>query len=135
MLADVGLVLLVGFDWRFLRIAVLATPECLVIRNFRNTHRIPWDQIEEIFVPGPVPPAVYLENPLARQKYGLFVRLTEGAVISCTLFDPSWFARRGEYEVPGTKKAVLELSELRERHAPRGGPSSDVAGSAPDLLS
>jgi hypothetical protein len=82
--------------------------------------------------------AVYRENPLAEQKYGLFIRLAEGAVISCTIY-AHWLWNDmygGPYGlVDGTDKAVAALSEMRSRYTGGAPASSDVADSAPDLLS
>lgn len=133
-LACLGILVLVLLGWRALRLAVVATPECLVIRNFRNTHRIPWHQVAEIFRPGPVPSAVYLENPLAERKDGLYVRLTEGAIISCTLYSKS-LMRRWPSNWPLIDEVIANLNELRSRYTDGDPADSDVAGSAPDLLS
>ncbi len=133
-LACLGILVLVLLGWRALRLAVVATPDCLVIRNFRNTHRIPWREVEEIFRPGPVPSGVYLENPLAERKDGLFVRLKEGAVISCTLYSKS-LMRRWPSNWALIDEVIADLNELRSRYTGGEPASSDVAGSAPDLLS
>ena len=133
-LACLAILVLVLLGWGALRLAVVATPDCLVIRNFRNTHRIPWREVEEIFRPGPVPPGVYLENPLAERKDGLFVRLKEGAVISCTLYSKS-LMRRWPSNWALIDEVIADLNELRFRYTGGEPASSDVAGSAPDLLS
>ena|ERR1700722_1062503 len=133
-LACLGILVLVLLGWRALQLAVVATPDCLVIRNFRNTHRIPWCEVAEIFRPVPVPSAVYLENPLAERKDGLFVRLKEGAVVSCTLYSKS-LMRRWPSNWPLIDEVIANLDELRSRYTGREPASSDVAGSAPDLLS
>jgi hypothetical protein len=91
VLAWLGLAVLVLLNWRIMRLAVVAAPEGLIIRNFRNTHRIPWRGVEQIYQPGPVPPAMYRETALPKWKQGLFVRLTEGAVISCTIYNESLY--------------------------------------------
>jgi len=82
-----------------------------VIRNFRNTHRILWSDIEDICVTPPIPVAVYRENALARQDVSLLVRLKEGAVISATLYDSRMFHR---YSNQPRKRAVEQLNLLRE---------------------
>jgi hypothetical protein len=134
VLACLGILVLALLGWRVLRLAVIATPECLVIRNLRNTHCIPWHAVEEIFRPGPVPSAVYPENPLAERKFGLFVRLKEGAVISCTLYGKS-LMRRWPSNWPVIDEVIANLDELRSRYTGGEPASSDVAGSGPDLLS
>jgi Bacterial PH domain len=102
--------------WRVAQLAVMATPDGLTIRNFRNAHRIPWSAVEEIFEPGPVPLAVYKENPLAERKTGLFVRLREGAVISCTMYRKAfWIYGSDNFQV--IRDAVAALNELRQRYA------------------
>jgi hypothetical protein len=112
-LACLGVACLCLLAWRVVQLAVIATPDGLTIRNFRNTHRIPWSAVEEIFEPGPVPLAVYKENPLAERKVGLFVRLQEGAVISCTIYSKAFWH---DY-VRVIRDAVAALNELRERYA------------------
>ena len=134
VLACLGILVLVLLGWRAVRLAVVATPRYLVIRNFRNTHRIPWPDVEEIFRPGPVPSAVYLENPLAERKDGLFVRLKEGAVISCTLYSKG-LMRRWPSNWALIDEVTADLNELRSRYTGGEPAGSDVAGSAPDLLS
>ena len=115
-LACLGVACLCLLAWRVVRLAVIATPDELIIRNFRNTHRIPWSAVEEIFEPGPVPLPVYKENPLAERKVGLFVRLQEGAVISCTIYSKA-FWRGWSDNLRVIREAVAELSELRQRYA------------------
>lgn len=92
-LAWFAILVLVLLGWRTLRLAIMAKPDYLVIRNFRNTHRIPWREVEDIFRPGPLPSAVYLENPLTERKDGLYVRLKDGAVVSCALYSKSLMRR------------------------------------------
>jgi hypothetical protein len=138
VLSWLGTAIVIVLCWRIMRLAIVATSWGLTIRNFRNTHRVAWADVEEIFRPGPVPLAVYRENPLAQQKLGLFIRLTEGAVISCTIYAP-WLSsdRYGGNYALGRRadKAIDALNEMRTRYAPAPGRSSDVADSGPDLLS
>ena len=134
VLAWLGLVLLVLLNWKIMRLAVVATPQGLIIRNFRNAHRIPWHDVEAIYQPGPVPPAMYLETALPKWKQGLFVRLAEGDVISCTIYNDSLY-RGGVSYFDKLDQAVAGLNELRTRYTGGEVASSDVAGSAPDLLS
>jgi hypothetical protein len=129
-LASAGILVLAVVAWRVLRLAVVATPDCLVIRNFRNEHRVPWEEVEEIFGPRRPPGAAYMENPLAAPMVGLFVRLREGAAISCTLY-----ARMFRSDWRKINDAAARLGELRERYTRGSGAISDVAVSAPDLLS
>jgi hypothetical protein len=133
-LAALGLICLCLLAWRVVRLAAIATPDNLIIRNFRNTHRVPWSAIEEIFEPGPVPVAVYKKNPLAERKVGLFVRLKEGAVISCTIYSKA-FWNSSSSNLPAIREAIDGLNELRQRYAEALSPNDDVAGSGPDLLS
>jgi hypothetical protein len=115
-LAWLGLTCQCLLAWRVVQLAVIATPDGLTIRNFRNTHRIPWSAIEEIFEPGPVPPAVYMENPLAQRKVGLFVRLDEGAVVSCTMYSRAFWSNWSD-NFRAIREAVAGLNELRRRYA------------------
>ena len=103
--------------WRVTRLAVIARPDGLIVRNIRNTHRIRWTEVEEIFQPGPVPAEVYLENPLARRKWGLFIRLTEGAVISATLFSDRFIRRQWPGSGRALNEAVRDLNELRRQYS------------------
>lgn len=109
-LACAGLVVLA---WRAGGLAITAGPDEIVIRNVRNTHHIPWSQIEDILETPPIPAAVYRENPLATQEYSLLVRLKEGAVISASLY-----RTEGQYGYrrKAREQAVAQLRELwRER--------------------
>jgi hypothetical protein len=103
------------YIWRVLRLAIVAEPQRLTIRNLRNTHRIPWHDVEAIYEPGPVPQAVYLENPLAKRKTGLFVRVADGSVISVSLFAANVVGGRNSYfkDVAGV---IAALEELRGRY-------------------
>jgi hypothetical protein len=77
---------------------------------------------------------VYRETALPKWPSGLFIRLAEGAVISCTAYSFTLDATATGYsELLG--KAVSGLNDLREQCAPQASASSDVAGSGPDLLS
>jgi hypothetical protein len=97
---------------RVAHLAVVPKPDQLVIRNLRNTHRIPWSQIEKITEPGPVPASVYLDNALALRDRRLLVVLRDGAVISATLFDQRLFSYRYSGNAP-LLAAVAELNRLR----------------------
>jgi len=134
VLAWLGLAILALLNWRMMRLAVIATSEGLIIRNLRNTHRIAWCDVETIFRHGPIPPEVYRETALPKWKECLFVRLAEGAVISCTIYNDSLYAGGSAY-LDLLDGAVAALNELRDRHSARSGPISDVADSPPDLLS
>lgn len=100
---------------RVARLAVVPEPDQLEIRNLRNTHRIPWPQIEKITEPGPVPASVYLDNPLARRDRRLLVVLREGAVISATLFDQRLFS----YRYTGNAPLIAAVAELNRRRLER----------------
>jgi hypothetical protein len=76
--------------WRIVRLAVVATPASLVIRSIWNTHRVGCNEVEEVFKPGPIPLAVYRETALPKSKAGLFVRLREGGIISCTMYSKAF---------------------------------------------
>jgi hypothetical protein len=95
------------------RLALVAEPGQLVIRNIRNTHRIPWSQIETITEPGPIPVEVYRENALARQNMTLQVVLREGAVLSATLYDARMFGYRNQSAIRDRKRVIAELNALR----------------------
>jgi hypothetical protein len=109
------------------RLAVVPEPDQLVIRNLRNTHRIPWSQIEKITEPGPVPASVYLDNPLADRDRRLLVVLREGAVISATLFDQKLFGYRSG--IAPLIAAVAELNRLRLERSSR----ANTSGCGPEL--
>jgi hypothetical protein len=115
-LASVAPVIFVG---RVGRLAIYAGPDELVIRNLRNTHRIPWSEVDDIFVTPPIPPAAYRENPLARQDVSLLVRLKEAAVISATLYDSRMF-RNGGGSLP-RKQAVEQLRGFRQQQSRAAG--------------
>ncbi len=68
LLLGLALAALILVMARVARLAVVAEPAGLVIKNLRNTHRIPWSDIETITEPGPIPVAVYRENALAGRK-------------------------------------------------------------------
>jgi hypothetical protein len=117
ILAGLAFVALAVVIWRVWALAIYAGPHDLVIRNFRNAHRIPWSDIEDICVTPPIPVAVYRENPLATQDVSLLVRLKEGAIISATLYDDRMFnSRRYRRGAQARKQAVEQLNDLwRER--------------------
>jgi hypothetical protein len=141
----------IGIIARILAFAVIADPDHLVIRNFRNTHRIPWAEIEEIsLTPAPsaatyleqrppstaVEPDVYVRRgrgprSLTHLRLDLLIKLKEGSVIEAALYRRELFwDNRGS-----RKKAVQQLNELLGRLAPGAGDPSSVAGSGRDLLS
>jgi len=99
------------------RLAVIAEPDQLVIRNIRNTHRIPWSEIETITEPGPIPVAVYQENALARQNMTLQIVLREGAVLSATLYDGRMFGYRYQSAVRDRKRVIAQLNGLLAEHS------------------
>jgi hypothetical protein len=104
-----GLVLVVA---RVARLAIVAEPGRLVIKNLRNTQRIPWSQIENITEPGPVPVAVYRENALAHQDMKLQVVLRDGAVISATLYDERMFGYRYG-DAARRQDVIAQLNQFR----------------------
>jgi hypothetical protein len=112
ILAGLACVVVVGVMARILALAIIAEPGQLVIRNFRNTHRIPWTEIEDIFETPPPPPSVYLENPLYTQKHDVLVRLHDGSMISSTLYGERIFRTYPD----DRKKVVDRLNELRREH-------------------
>jgi hypothetical protein len=116
---------------RIMIIAISARPDRLVIRNLRNTHRIPWAAISGIYETPPPPPEVYRANPLYRRQIDLFVGLTDGSVISATLYDHQLFPD----DHSGRAEAIDRLNRLRLRLSPPTGGQSSVADSGPDLLS
>jgi hypothetical protein len=130
-LAWLAFLALVGFALRFLSLAIVARPDRLVIRNIRNTHRLSWDQVEEVYETPPPSPAVYLENPLFHQGHQLLVRLAEGSVISGTLYDSRMF--RGSSE--DRPRVVTVLNDLRRQYAGEVSGGTHVAGAVRDLLS
>jgi hypothetical protein len=113
VLAGLACLVPVIFVWRVGRLAIDAEPDALVIRNLRNTHRIPWSQVEDIYVTPPIPVAVYRENALATQDVSLLVRLKEGAVISATLYD----SRMSSYSIQPRRRAMERLNELRRERS------------------
>lgn len=112
LLLSLALAALVAAGARIARLAVIAEPAQLVIRNIRNTHRVPWSQIEAISEPGPIPIEVYRENALARRNMTLQVVLREGAVLSATLYDQRMFSYRYRYAVRQRKRVIGELNTL-----------------------
>jgi hypothetical protein len=112
LLLSLALAVLVLAAGRVVRLALIAEPGQLVIRNIRNTHRVPWSQIEAITEPGPIPVEVYRENALARQNMSLQVVLREGAVVSATLYDQRMFSYRYRYAVQQRKRVIGELNTL-----------------------
>ena len=94
------------------RLALVAEPGHLVIRNIRNTHRLPWSEIEKITEPGPIPVEVYRENALAHQNTTLQVVLRSGAVLSATLYDERMFGYQYQRTVTDRKRVIAELNTL-----------------------
>jgi hypothetical protein len=116
---------------RIALVAIVAKPDRLVIRNMRNTHRIPWSQVGDIFETPPPPPSVYRDNPLYRREIDLLVGLTDGSVISATIYSQRLFPE----DHSGCREAIDRLNELRRQFAPQSGGQSSVADTGPDLLS
>jgi hypothetical protein len=116
VLAGLGTAGVTLYIWRVLRLAIVAEPQQLTIRNVRNTHRIPWRDVEEIYEPGPVPEAVYLENPLAMRKTGLFVRIKGGSVISVSMYAANVLGARYNY-YRDVAEVIATLEELRRRYS------------------
>lgn len=119
VLAGLASVVPVIFVWRVGRLAIYAGPDELVIQNLRNTHRIPWSEVDDIFVTPPIPPAAYRENPLARRDVSLLVRLREGAVISATLYDSRMFSNSVTSQP--RKQVVEQLHEFRRERSRSAG--------------
>jgi hypothetical protein len=97
--------------WRLARLAICARPGQLVIRNFRTTYRIPWAQIEDIYQQGPTPEG-YLSNPLQSRRKRLLVRLTDGTVISATLYSSALFVFSDD-----GRQVIETLNNLRRQRA------------------
>jgi hypothetical protein len=116
---------------RIVLVAIVAKPDRLVTRNLRNTHRIPWSRVAEIFETPPPPPSVYRDNPLYRREIDLLVGLTNGSVISATLYSHRLFPENHS----GRREVTDQLNDLRRQLNPRSGGESSVADSGPDLLS
>jgi hypothetical protein len=83
-----------------------------VIRNLRNNHRIPWSEVEDIYVTPPIPLAVYRETALPNTHKSLLVRLKEGAVISATLYDDRMF--NSSRSRAGSKARIQAAERLKE---------------------
>ena len=115
-LACVAIAILV---WRIAGLAIYAGPDDLVIRNLRNTHRIPWSEVEDIFVTPPPSPAIYRETALPKTDVSLLVRLKEGAVISATLYDSRMFYPNPNLDAPRRKQAVEQLNKVRTERTGR----------------
>jgi hypothetical protein len=116
---------------RIALVAIIAKPDRLVIRNLRNTHRILWSQVAEIFETPPPPSSVYRDNPLYRREIDLLIGLTDGSVVSATLSSHRLF--HGDHS--SRREVIDRLNELRRQLAPRSGGASSVADKGPDLLS
>ncbi len=116
VLAGIGAAGATLYIWRVLQLAIVAEPQQLTIRNVRHTHRVPWGDIEEIYEPGPVPEAVYLENPLAMRKAGLFVRIKGGSVISVSMYAANVLGARYHY-YRDVAEVIATLEELRRRYS------------------
>ena len=85
------------------RLAVIAGPDQLVVRNFFRTVRISWQDIAG-FEPSPPYGTLW--------KAGLGIRLTDGRLIAATAFG------RNQYETGRVQAAVIrELEELRRQRA------------------
>jgi hypothetical protein len=119
-LACVGVAVLI---WRIAGLAIYAGPDDLVIRNVRNTHRIPWSEVEDIFVPPPPSPAIYFETALPKSDRRLLVRLKEGAVISATLYDDRMF---DSTRLPNTHQRVRAAEQLNKLRKERTGTGAEV---------
>jgi hypothetical protein len=116
---------------RIVLVAIVAKPRRLVIRNFRNTHRIPWSEVTEIFETPPPPPSVYRDNPLYRREIDLLVAVADGSVISATLYSYRLFPE----DHSGRREVIDRLNELRRQLSTQPGGESSVADKGPDLLS
>ncbi len=116
---------------RIVLVAIVAKPDRLVIRNLRDTHRIPWSQVAEIFETPPPPPSAYRDNPLYRREIDLLVGLTDGSVLSATLYSHRLF----HDDHSGRREVIDQLNELRRQLTPQPDRESSVADKGPDLLS
>jgi len=116
---------------RIVLVAIVAKPDRLVIRNMRNTHRIPWSQIADIFETPPPPPSVYRDNPLHRREIELLIGLADRSVISATLYSQQLFPE----DHSGRREVIDWLNELRRQLSSQSGGQSSVADTGPDLLS
>ncbi len=113
LLLGLALAALILVMARVARLAVVAEPAGLVIKNLRNTHRIPWSDIETITEPGPIPVAVYRENALARRDMKLQVVLHDGTVIAATIYDQR-MVREGYGQAGKWRRAAIaRLNQLR----------------------
>jgi hypothetical protein len=71
-------------------VAVVATPDELIIRNFLSTRRFPWGDVSAIETPR-MRPAMF-GGPyaaFANRRYGLRVRLRDGSTVVATAFRPA----------------------------------------------
>lgn len=120
VLTGVACVAIAILVWRIAGLAIYAGPDDLVIRNVRNTHRIPWSEVEDIFLPLPPSPAVYLETALPKIDRRLLVRLKESAVISVTLYDPRFDGRGWSDDTSRRTRVVEQLNKLRKERVGTG---------------
>ena len=96
------------------QLGLIAEPRQLVIRNFRNTHRVSWSQIVDISQP-----------PLGVNSKDLLISLAEGAVISVTLYS-------GYFTKPGSRNHVIRtgvitsLKELQGQRARLASAQCDI---------
>jgi hypothetical protein len=100
------------------RLAIIARPDQLVVRNFFRTVRISWQDIAAFETPPPYG---------ALWKAGLGIRMKDGRLIAATAFG------RNQYETGRVQAAVMrELEELRHQRAGDRAPDGQPPQPAPD---
>jgi len=108
------------FGVRTARLAIVARPDQLVVRDFFRTYRARWSEIASFELPPPYG---------TWRKAGLRIRLVDGRLISATLYAQNRFntGRRS------TRAVVQELNRLLQQNSghtdvpePDGQLSSDI---------
>jgi hypothetical protein len=118
VLAGLAFAVLAALLARITAMAVIAWPDRLVIRNLRNTHVIPWAEIDAIFQTPRPSPKVYLDNPLYTQATELLVRLRDGSIISATVYSSRFAGNYVGSRHDPRRDAIARLNELQRELSP-----------------
>jgi len=94
-------------------VAVTATPDRLIVRNFFTTRRIPWNQVRTIERPRPWVDAGR-NSGFANRNNGLHIRLTDGRTRIAGAFTPAG------WDPPNFADAVIQDLRRYARQAAAG---------------
>jgi hypothetical protein len=116
ILGGLGILVLIALMWRIGRLAILVRPKGIEVKNFTNTHRLGWDEIEEFAESGYSSRGRADARLQRRGEPKLFVLLTDGTAVSVTLYSDSFSHLSGK----ARRAAMAQLNDLLARHRAEG---------------